>query len=154
MHRGPETATQKLHRITSYSPGREWDKPPNAPEAVRDLVANDLSRFPWFTKRYDEPIARVALPRNLPATTAPAVAVLACTVDATARALDLAQLSRLLHLSAGVVRTMKRPYATWLFRAAGSAGGRFPLELYVAVPTGRRCPPACITTTPLITHSS
>ena len=25
---------------------------------------------------------------------------------------------------------------TWLFRAAGSAGGRFPLELYVAVPGG------------------
>jgi hypothetical protein len=29
---------------------------------------------------------------------------------------------------------MKRPYATWLFRAAGSAGGRFPLEVYAAVP--------------------
>jgi hypothetical protein len=37
---------------------------------------------------------------------------------------------------------MDRPYATWLFRAAGSAGGRFPLELYVAVPAGgTRLPP-------------
>jgi SagB-type dehydrogenase family enzyme len=43
---------------------------------------------------------------------------------------------RLLYLSAGVVRTMERPYGTHLFRAAGSAGGRFPLELYVVVPEG------------------
>jgi hypothetical protein len=35
---------------------------------------------------------------------------------------------------------MVRPYATWLFRAAGSAGGRFPLELYLAVPEGHDVP--------------
>src|SRR5207245_11750327 len=75
-------------------------------------------------------------PRNLPSTTAPAVAVLAGTADVARKGLDLPQLSRLLHLSAGVVRTTERPYATWLFRAAGSAGGRFPLEVYVAVPEG------------------
>ena len=39
------------------------------------------------------------------------------------------------------MRTTERPYATWLFRAAGSAGGRFPLELYVAVPEGTSLPP-------------
>jgi hypothetical protein len=35
---------------------------------------------------------------------------------------------------------MERPYGTWLFRAAGSAGGRFPLEVYVAVPEGTSMP--------------
>jgi SagB-type dehydrogenase family enzyme len=39
------------------------------------------------------------------------------------------------------VRTVERPYATWLFRAAGSAGARFPIELYVAVPEGGSLPP-------------
>ncbi|MGH2805877.1 MAG: hypothetical protein ACRDKT_01250, partial [Actinomycetota bacterium] len=40
-----------------------------------------------------------------------------------------------------VVRTTQRPYGTFLYRAAGSAGGRFPLELYVAVPEGSALPP-------------
>jgi hypothetical protein len=135
-----ETATQTLHRLTSYAPGREWDEPVDDPRVVQDLEANDLARFPWFFKRYEQQLDRVPLPRDLPPTTAPAVAVLAGTADVAGAELDLPQLSRLLHLSAGVVRTTVRPYATWLFRAAGSAGGRFPLELYVAVPDGFSVP--------------
>ena len=38
---------------------------------------------------------------------------------------------------------MERPYGIHPFRAAGSAGGRFPLELYVAVPPGGPLPAAC-----------
>jgi hypothetical protein len=129
-----ETATQTLHRLTSYEPGREWDEPPDDPLVLQDLETNDLERLPWFYKRYEPSLARAPLPRDLPATTAPTVAVLAGRADVPPGSLDLAQLSRLLHLAAGVVRTVERPYATWLFRAAGSAGARFPLELYVAVP--------------------
>jgi hypothetical protein len=129
-----ETATQRLHRLTSYEPGRDWDLPVDDPGVIQDLEANDLSRLPWFVKRYPAGLPRLTLPRELPPTSAPAVAVLAGTAEVSPAPLDLAQLSRLLYLSAGVVRTMERPYGTHPFRAAGSAGGRFPLEVYVAVP--------------------
>jgi hypothetical protein len=137
-----ETPTQTLHRLTSYEPGREWDAPIDDPRVLQDLEVNDVGRLPWFTKRYPDErrLPRVALPRELPTTTAPAVAVLAGTPGVPATQPDLPHLSRLLHLSAGVVRTTERPYATWLFRAAGSAGGRFPLEVYVAVPEGTSLP--------------
>ena len=135
-----ETATQALHRLTSYEPGREWEVPPDDPRVLQDLEVNDLARLPWFFKRYTERLPRVPLPRDLPPTTAPPVAVLAGTAEVARAEPDLPHLSRLLHLSAGVVRTTVRPYATWLFRAAGSAGGRFPLELYAAVPEGSALP--------------
>src|SRR6478609_416812 len=124
-----ETATQTLHRLTSYEPGREWDEAIEDPRIVQDLEANDMSRLPWFVKRYPEPLPRTPLPRELPATTEPAVAVLAGTAEVKPTPLDLPNLSRLLYLSAGVVRTMDRDYGIHPFRAAGSAGGRFPLEL-------------------------
>jgi SagB-type dehydrogenase family enzyme len=145
-----ETATQTLHRLTSctwewYAPSRDdpdllWTPPVDDPRVLLDLEVNDVDRLPFFYKRFPESLPRVPLPRDLPATTASAVSVVAGTADVPHAELDLPQLSRLLHLSAGVVRTMERPYATWLFRAAGSAGGRFPLELYVAVPEDTAVP--------------
>lgn len=135
-----ETVTRALHRLTSYQPDREWTEPIDDPRLVADLEVNDLTRLPWFFKRYPQPLPRLPLPRTLPTTAAPAVAVLAGAADIARTDLDLPQLSRLLHLSAGVVRTTQRPYGTYYFRAAGSAGGRFPLEVYVAVPDGTALP--------------
>jgi hypothetical protein len=132
-----------LHRLTSlasFELEREWEVPIEDPRVLGDLVVNDPARFPWFFKRYPATLTRVPLPRNLPQTTAPAVAVLAGTANVPRTELDLRHLSRLLHLSAGVVRTAQRPFGQFQFRAAGSAGGRFPLELYVAVPDGMSVP--------------
>jgi hypothetical protein len=146
-----ERATQTLHRLTSLTrawyarsaddPDLVFSPPMDDPRVRADIEVNDLSRLPWFYKRYASPLRRLPLPRDLLSTTPSAVAVLTGTADAAPAEPDLAQLSRVLHLSAGVVRTMARPYGTWLFRAAGSAGGRFPLELYVAVPEGAALPP-------------
>src|SRR5215208_843983 len=72
-----ETATQTLHRLTSYEPGREWDEPIDDPRIVQDLVVNDVDRLPWFYKRYDDALPRIALPRDLPTTTVSAVELLA-----------------------------------------------------------------------------
>lgn len=136
-----ETATQTLHRLTSIEAGRDWGGPPvDDPRVLLDFEAMNVARFPWFFKRYGQRLPRAPLPRDLPRTTAPAVAVLAGTADVAGTVLDLPQLSRLLHLCAGIVRIVEWRAGTWLYRAAGSAGGRFPLELYVAVPHGTRLP--------------
>ena len=135
-----ETATQALHRLTSYQPDRDWTEPVADPRIVQDLEVNNLDRLPWQYKRYDQDLPRRALPVELPATSGSALSVLAGTTRATGAVPDLPQLARLLFLSAGVVRTAERDGRRILFRASGSAGARFPLELYVAVPAGNALP--------------
>ena len=76
-----ETATQTLHRLTSYAPGHRWDLPADDPRVVQDLRTNDMDRLPWFFKRYAQELPRLSLPRDLPPTTAPALAVLAGTAE-------------------------------------------------------------------------
>jgi hypothetical protein len=121
-------------------PDADWPAPAADTRLLIDFRTDDESRFPWFYKRYAEPLPRVSLPRDLPATASDTVDVLSGTADVARTNLDLPGLSRLLYLSAGVVRTRERPGKTWLFRAAGSAGGRFPLELYVTAPEGSGLP--------------
>ena len=135
-----ETATQALHRLTSYAPGREWTEPVDDSRVVQDLEVNDPARFPWHYKRYPSGLPRTALPRDLPTTEPATLDVLAGTAQVPERALDLPHLSRLLYLSAGVVRTAELSHRRYLFRAAGSAGARFPLEVYVAAPAGGPLP--------------
>ena len=119
------------HRLSSYGPELDIPaKPVKHPLVLQDFVANDVARWPPQYKRYAVR-HRVSLPtdweRGGPATT-----VLAGQ-HPTASVRDLTGLARVLYLSAGVVRTGRRSAnRVVLFRAAGSAGGRFPLELYVA----------------------
>ncbi|MEV0609406.1 hypothetical protein AB0I61_23840 [Polymorphospora rubra] len=120
-----------LHRLTSYVPDREWDEPVDDPRVRHDLVPNDPGTRPPQLKAYPDGLPVVALPRDLPDPGVPATAVLA-GVESPARPLDAAQLGRLLFLGAGVVRTMERDGRRYFFRAAGSAGGRFPLEVYAS----------------------
>jgi len=137
MEADVERPTHVLHRLTNYTPDREWTEVPDDDRLVQDLVPNDGTRRPQFYKRYDDDLRRILLPPDLPASSAPATAVLAGTADVGESRLDLPGLARLLYLSSGVTRRTTRPDGgVMLFRAAGSAGARFPLELYVAAPRG------------------
>lgn len=101
-----------FHALTSYKAGDDFPAPPaDHPLVLQDLVANDFATWPYPYKRYADDLPRRAL----------------------ARELDQDALGRLLFLSSGVVRTAQREgRPQQRFRAAGSAGGRFPLELYVS----------------------
>src|SRR5262245_58784318 len=100
------------HRLSSYKEGDDFPAvPADHPLVLQDLVTNDFARWPYAYKRYADDLPRAALPRDLSAD----------------------PIARVLFLSAGVVRTSQRAgRPLQLFRAAGSAGGRFPLELYVS----------------------
>ncbi|HET6550834.1 MAG TPA: hypothetical protein VFG79_20390 [Solirubrobacter sp.] len=129
----PGDTARLTHHLTSYSLGDDWPRvPPDHPLVLRDFAPLDRPTFPAPCKAYAQELPTVALPREWPAGARSATAVLAGHAGEPAE-LDLAALARLLHLSAGVVRTTERPDGRrYLFRAAGSAGGRFPLELYVS----------------------
>ena len=82
-------------------------------------------------KGFPDGLPVVELPRDLPDPGVPATAVLA-GVDQSGQPLDAAQLGRVLFLGAGIVRTAERNGRRILFRASGSAGARFPLEIYAS----------------------
>jgi hypothetical protein len=128
----PGDTARLYHRLTSYGPEREWTTPVDDPRVLQDFVPNDLERWPAPCKAYPDGLPVVELPRVWPPVEAPATAVLAGRRAVSPADLDVPGLARLLHLSAGVVRVAERPGRRILFRAAGSAGGRFPLELYVS----------------------
>lgn len=120
-----------LHRLTSYTPDRDWVVPADDPRLRHDLVPNDPDTLPPQVKVYAAPLPVTPLPRDLPERSVAATEVLAGS-PAPRQPLDAAQLGRVLFLGAGVVRTGERPGRTWLFRASGSAGGRFPHEVYAS----------------------
>jgi SagB-type dehydrogenase family enzyme len=125
-----ESGAGLLHRLTSYVLDREWDVPVDDPRVRHDLVPNDRATLPPPTKAYHG-LPILPLPRDLPEPGVPATAALAGQ-PAPAQPLDAAQLARVLFLGAGVVRVAERDGRRILFRASGSAGARFPLEVYAS----------------------
>ncbi len=100
---------------------------------LRDFETNVLETFPSPCKAYPAGLATVQLPRGWSVGGGSATAVLAGRRVAAGATLDLTRLARILHLSAGVARVAeRRDGRRYLFRASGSAGGLFPLELYIA----------------------
>jgi hypothetical protein len=148
----PGDAVRLYHELSSYGPYEDWFPPPGGTEpwappadhplVLQDFEPNDLDRFPAPCKSYVDGLPRVELPRDWPRDGASTTAVLAGSQSVPARTLDLPRLARVLHLSAGVVRVREPRRLSaqeqgsrglrFYFRAAGSAGARFPLELYLA----------------------
>ncbi len=141
---GPGDAARLYHQITSvrYPRVGEWTDPYKPPPSRHALVVKDFAsmepdRLPPDSKVYPDDLPLVELRRDWHRPTTRATDVLAGRSDGAPDppVLDAEVLARILHLSAGVVRVRrpKPPFRRmWRFRAAGSAGGRFPLELYVS----------------------
>jgi len=129
----PGDTARTYHALTSYAPEREWTEPVEDDRVVRGFEPNVVATFPAHAKAYPADLPFVELPRAWAPARTPATAVLAGTALARPAPAGLAALARVLHLSAGVVRLAERGDGRlYRFRAAGSAGGQFPFELYVA----------------------
>ena len=128
--------TQLLHELTGFLPGLDWFEPQPDVRLVHTFVSNDRDHLPRFAKTYPTDLPRIPLARTMPHLPE-ACEVLAGTASGPLRPLDLAAVSPLLYLSAGVTRMMRRSDGSeYPLRAAGSAGARFPLEVYLSVPHG------------------
>jgi len=129
----PGDAVRLYHELTSYGPWEGWPPPAKHPLVRQDFEPNVLETFPSPCKSYAIDLPIVDLPHDWPREGDSTTALIAGTCMPSAAPLDLPRLARLLHLSAGIVRITARPNGLRIhFRAAGSAGARFPLELYVA----------------------
>ena len=133
----PGEMARLYHRLSSYTywPGDGLPPPADHPLVLQDFVSMVPERLPPPCKVYPSRLPTIELPRDWPSLEVTATTVLAGRSIVPPAAVDVAGLARMLHLSAGVVRVRaaKPPYTRpWLFRAAGSAGGRFPLEVYVS----------------------
>jgi SagB-type dehydrogenase family enzyme len=120
------------HRLSSMTPSRRWDQPVDDPRVLQDFVPTDWNRWPPQIKLYPGGLLTTPLLRDLPAVPVAATSVLAGTPVVARAVLDLATLGRILYLAAGVVRVLRHRKLPMLTRASGSAGARFPLEVYVA----------------------
>lgn len=122
-----------LHRLTSYSPEQDWDKPISGdPRFRHDLNANDPETRPPQLKTYPVGLPAITLPTDLKTNADPPATAVLAGVACPVQPLDATQLGRILFLAAGIVRTRVDGDVRMVFRASGSAGARFPLELYAS----------------------
>ena len=105
----------------------------HTPESVRASGWRvQWSSRPHPFKDYRD-LTPVTLPGDVPEHSVPALEALQPDGDALTPPLTMAELGRLLRLGAGVLRTRRVPPGdVYHFRTYSSAGGLYPLELYVA----------------------
>ncbi|MBV9195787.1 MAG: hypothetical protein JO168_16735 [Solirubrobacterales bacterium] len=121
------------HQLSAIKSVSEWRAPVAHPLVLKDFETDVLETFPAPCKTYPPRLPTVELPRSWRSGVRSATAVLAGRSMRRRGRLDLDQLARLCHLSAGVLRTVEESDGRYFrLRASGSAGGRFPLELYLA----------------------
>ncbi len=131
----PGDTVRLYHRLSSYAgaPDDVWPLPMDHPLVRQDFTPNHRPTFPAHHKAYPDSLPTVELPAVWPPVHAPTLDLLAGRHTPVARPINLEGLARLLHLSAGVVRVaVRRDGRRFPLRPAGSAGGLFPLELYVS----------------------
>jgi SagB-type dehydrogenase family enzyme len=124
------------HRLSSYTfmPGEGLPPPIPHELIVQDFQSMEPERLPPLWKSYAPGLPVVDLPRAWRSPVMSGADALAARPASTTAPLDLAGLAHVLHLSAGVTRIRPRTATRrpWTFRAAGSAGGLCPFEVYVA----------------------
>jgi len=131
---GGDTA-RLYHDLSSYRLDRDDDDSPlpDHPLVLSDFVTDHVPTFPAPSKQYPDDLPITALPQRWSRPVASAATVIAGQVQQPVGRLDLEALGRVLYLSAGVVYVVDRRDARkFFFRTSRSAGGLFPLELYVA----------------------
>lgn len=120
------------HDLSSYSLERLDDPLQEHPLVLSGFVSDHVPTFPAPCKRYPDDLPTRALPDRWSRPVATAATVLAGQAAQGTGELDLEALGRVLYLSAGVVQVVdRRDGRRFFFRTSRSAGGLFPLELYV-----------------------
>ncbi len=117
---GDSEGIATYHEQTKHSPARLRSDP----------HALDWAIMPRPFKVYPD-LEPLALPRDVAASTRPALASLLDAGPASGRPLDRAALARLLYFSAGVLRRRTYPGGEIFFRAAACTGALYHIDLYV-----------------------